>query len=446
MTTREKAKERLDYRQTEEIPAIESRKALLAWGGVGPDRGVSAAHNLETITNPPGRPPAVGAFSDFTYHGGPVVAYPQVYVSFWGALWTGDEVYKTRAQRLTRFHQDLLKSDFMNVLSQYGVGTGAGSGVFVQSSFLTDVPVTLNEQLVRNTIQSCINSKVLPEPPDPSNNILVIYLDETVSVKDLDHDLVLCESGEDAAFGYHSFFRTEAGNPCYYAVIPALTDQDVQNACRGKDGSLYISAQQEQRLTQVASHTFAELTTDPELNAWFDPKYGESGDICNGEPDVITLGANQWVVQRIYSKFDDVQTGGATYSLSQAASSRALLSPGPVARPTMIPGMQHIPSYDRLLPFPSMYVDGANEEVSMDAQELHNYVMGMFHPLRAEHIIADLPRMLRAVTSVLETEEERNTRHIVGGSALSREEQQDAAFNLSLQHADLPRMLREVAA
>jgi hypothetical protein len=54
------------------------------------------------------------------------------------------------------------------------------------------------------------------------------------------------------------------------------------------------------------------MVTDPELNAWFDSDGSENGDICNGEPGTITVGANTWTVQRMYSKSDDVASNGAT--------------------------------------------------------------------------------------------------------------------------------------
>jgi hypothetical protein len=89
------------------------------------------------------------------------------------------------------------------------------------------------------------------------------------------------------------------------------------------------SSTQEQRQTQVASHEFAEMTTDPELNAWVDPKAGENGDICNGESATITVGANTWTVQRTYSKTDDMATKGQSYCLATAAAPIAPLKPGP---------------------------------------------------------------------------------------------------------------------
>jgi hypothetical protein len=260
-----------------------------------------------------------GKYPNFSYHGGPVIPSPQVHTSFWGALWS-DAAHQARAQRLNQFHRDLLASGFMNVLSQYGVGHGAGNaGTFVGDSFINNAPTTLTDPTIQSTIQSAIEQGVVPEPGDPSNMALIIYLDENTSVNDPSDQLVLCEPKNDNAFGYHNFFPTTAGHKFYYAVIPALTDTCLQESCGQDTGcSLHLAQTQEQRQTQVASHEFAEMVTDPELNAWLDPKAGENGDICNGESETITVGANSWTVQRTYSKTDDVATGGQSYCLAIA--------------------------------------------------------------------------------------------------------------------------------
>jgi hypothetical protein len=92
---------------------------------------------------------------------------------------------------------------------------------------------------------------------------------------------------------------------------------------------LQLSHTQEQRRTQVASHEFAEMVTDPvPPTGWYDqsdPNSGEIGDICNGQSDTITVGPNTWTVQRIYSSTDDQQSGGSNYCLSQVTSPGPLL-------------------------------------------------------------------------------------------------------------------------
>ncbi len=261
-------------------------------------------------------PSAQGKYPNFVFNGGPVVSSPAVHVSFWGATWA-KAAAETSA--LTQFFTDLLNSGFMNVLSQYGVGTGAGSGRVVGSSMLANVATQLTNATVESTIQSAIDAGTIPEPTAGGPNVFIAYLDETIELSDRALGIVMCEPSGDTAFGYHDFFTTKAGNACYYAVIPALDDACLRHSCAQDSGcSLHLAQPQRQRRTQVASHEFAELTTDPELNAWYDPQNGENGDICNGQTDTITVGSNTWTVQRTYSKVDDVATNGATYCLAQA--------------------------------------------------------------------------------------------------------------------------------
>jgi len=130
--------------------------------------------------------------------------------------------------------------------------------------------------------------------------------------------IVMCEATSDDAFGFHFHFTTTAGNRLFYGVIPGLTDTCLSNSCPGNDGgcSLHLAQTREQRQTQVVSHEFSEMITNPDVEAneaWastFGPH--ENGDICNGMTGNLTVGPNTWNVQLMYSKFDDQQTDGGT--------------------------------------------------------------------------------------------------------------------------------------
>jgi hypothetical protein len=229
--------------------------------------------------------------------------------------------------RLTQFHQDLLASDFMNVLNQYGVGGGI---VLRPLFFNVGAPNILADSDIRATIQTAIDMGVLPEPTNPTNTItLMIYLEEGIVVNDHDPAGVAhCMPG-DTAFGYHQSFLTTAGNPFYYGVVAPLDDACLQAVCPDDQGcSLHLNQTQEQRQTQVASHEFAEMTTDPQLDGWSSPPMlcGEIGDICNGMSGTITVGGNTWTVQRIYSLADDINSNGAVFCRAGA--------PAPVPRCT----------------------------------------------------------------------------------------------------------------
>lgn len=293
-------------------------------GGVSPVKAPALGER-------PAAPAAAGAglHADFIYNGGAVIRSPQVFTSFWGPLWK-DATHTPRSQRLNQFVQDLLNSEYMNVLSQYGVGSGTGAaGRFVQAGFVPGTPKQLDENAIAQVIQAQIDAGALPEPPASGNNIvLIVYLDETLAVSQ--PGLRMCEPDSDDAFGFHFDLITRAGNEFYYAVIPALNDQCVQNTCPDGGCSLTLAQTQEQRLTQVTSHEFAEMCTDPKFQqGWFGPASDENGDICNGMPASITVGPNTWNVQRQYSKTDDENSGGATVCVLGAAAPMPERGDGP---------------------------------------------------------------------------------------------------------------------
>jgi len=291
--------------------------------------GVAAVREARAAAQP-GQP----AFPGFVYNGGAIITSPVVYTSFWGALWS-DAAHQATAMRLSQFIQDLLNSNFMNILSQYGVGAGSGSGSFAGSSSIANIPNQLTDADIQNIVQANINAGILTEPPSGnSSQVLMIFLDENTEVNDSNLGVVMCEPQGDTAFGYHNGFTTAAGNPFYYAVVPALDDACLQNSCGGSSGcTLLLSQTQEQRRTQVSSHEFAEMLTDPvPPTGWYDqtdPNSAEIGDICNGESDTITVGAKVWTVQTIYSSYDDQQSGGSSYCLSQVTSPEPLLPGAP---------------------------------------------------------------------------------------------------------------------
>ena len=347
--------------------------------------------------------PLAAAHPSFGYHGGPVVGFSLVYASFWGPRWQTDPGHRQLAGRLGQFLQDFLASKYMNILSQYGAGAGAGAaGSFVQSSFVSSVPTQLTDASIRSTIQSSIDAGVLPEPGSPPGIALMIFLDEQIAVSG---DPVMCEPGGDTAFGYHNFFTTRAGRQFYYAVMPGLDDACLQHSCSSDTAcSLHLAETQEQRLTQVTSHEYSELVTDPQLNAWFDGTTGaENGDICNGESGLVTVGVNSWTVQRMYSKADDVSSNGAVTCILEAPNPIPRLSPGPTGALTPAARMHLLPpgSLDRLLPLPPVLFDLETGIATLDAQELREYANRLFAPLRYEQLFSDLPAFLRQAADLL---------------------------------------------
>lgn len=373
-----------------------------AFGGVSAVMHQPAAKGLRSFFEYSIPPAAFARFPNFSYHGGPVVACPKVYTCFFGTAWQSDVAHRNRAGRLNQFLTDLIASKYMNVLSQYGAGSGAGSGGFMRSTVVSNTAIDLTDGAIQATLQNCIDGGALPDPGSPANNCYIVYLMEGVGVRD--GDIAMCEPSGDTAFGYHSHFPTKRGGRCYYAVIPSLDDTCLKRSCVN-DGhcSLHLSQTQEQRQTQVTSHEFAEMVTDPELNAWWDPQFSENGDICNGQSATITVGPNTWTVQRTYSKADDLASNGARICLAEAPSPIPRLTPGPsglaqeVAMRTLRPG-----SLSRLLPLPAARFDIESGVLTYDDQHIDDYINRLFAPLRWYDVAPNLADLLREFATAIE--------------------------------------------
>jgi hypothetical protein len=345
----------------------------------------------------------------------------------------------------------------MNVLSQYGVGGGAGlAGAYFQSHFLgitgnDDIlgdrpghpvvgrsgvgadagarkrssgavlsgsgghgytPVSAPSVLptgsdftndtITNWIQRLIDQGVIPDASDPTSLgtvVLMIFLDDTIELVDRGFlggksPIVMCEDASDTAYGYHWFFNTRSGNPMYYAVIPSLNDN-----CIRKGGSLDSSLSQEQRLTQVASHEFAEMCTDPQPFTGWNP---EIGDPCNGDSDTITVGQNIWTVQKIYSLANDDGYGEADPCVGSVPQHLPANSNGPQLLASAL--AQYRPGHlDRLLPLPPVCVSARDGSAEVNAKDMRSYVSRLTHPLRHADLPLGVPGILRQAADIIET-------------------------------------------
>jgi hypothetical protein len=363
-------------------------------GGVSPSRRAGPA---AAATGP--------QHGDFVYNGGPVITCPLIFATFWGSHWS-DAAHQAQSARLIQFLKDLVGSTWMNIMSQYGAGSGPNSGMFIHSSFVSNVPANLTDASIHTVIQNAINSGAIPEPPaSNATNVIVIFLDESTAVNDPGLGVVMCEPTSDNAFGYHYFFTTAKGNNCYYAVIPALDDTCINNTCPGGAGcSLSLAETQEQRRTQVTSHEFAEMITDPQFpTGWFGPSSDENGDICNGETATITVGPNTWNVQRIYSKTDDIATNGASFCLASAPSPIPKLAGGPAAVATMpMVSPERFGAFKGFLPLPTAHFDAAAGTASFDEDHVHKFARQFFYPLHHSNVVGNMPAALRQFADILE--------------------------------------------
>jgi hypothetical protein len=392
---------------------------LQFYGGVSPRPNAPAASGLVSLFSPPHWTLVPAAYPNFSYHGGPVISCPQIYASFWGDQWISDPGHLTRAGAITQFLGDLCNSGYMNVLSQYGCGNGAGSGFFNRASFVDSVPSILNTSGIESIIQSLVDNTVIPQRWGTTQNhlALFIYLDDLTGFSDVHK---MCVPGADF-FGFHSYFVTTGGTHFYYAVIPCLSDDCLKDTC-GPVCSLQLAETVEQRITQVTSHEFAEMLTNPEGNAWYaEDTAHENGDICNGETDTITVGSNTWTVQRQYSKTDDINSSGRTYCVTELANPLPKLSPGPSDRfRVSSKRLEELRRLTLLLPLPPITFHRAKQELWIDQSEVMTYVRRLFRPFHYSQLVPNLPEMFHAFADVLTMEEEQSqlepsSRRLVSG-------------------------------
>jgi hypothetical protein len=343
--------------------------------------------------------PVSAAHPNFKYHGGPVISCSTVYTSFWGDQWLTDPSSTARAARLAQFMKDFLASKYMNILSQYGCGNGAGgAGIFVRSGFVSSVPSSIDENAIHATIQGLINSGAVPEPGSPSSMAFMIFLADNIAVNSANLGAVMCEPSGDTAFGYHYFYKTAGGHSFYYSVIPGLTNQCLQRSCGSDAGcSLHLAQTQEQRQTQVTSHEYSEMVSDPELTAWYEPG-AENGDICNGEAATITVGPNTWTVQRMYSKYDDIQSNGAVQCVVEPPNPLPKLAGGPAAALEIADQLKIASpeSFARLLPLPTFHFDAKTGDHHVDKSEMKSYLKRLSSPLDLTDIIGEIATLVSA--------------------------------------------------
>lgn len=308
---------------------------------------------------------------DITYSGGPIVHCPLVYTSFWGPAWS-DAAHTTLAGQLNQFHQDLLVSRFMNVLTQYGL---YGGGAFVRSLVLPGISGTLTVPGYEAIIQDCINVGAIPEPQDPATsasvNVLIIYLDENTIINGGGRELNFPGAPDS---GYHDSFTTTAGHKFIYAFVSYSPDHNVS--------------------TVVASHEFAEMITDPYYNAWTpDGGYTEIGDLCEGDNATLSVSGRSWQVQTIWSDTDNA-------CISEAASPIPAIAGGPGGDARFRPP-RRLASYERLLPLPALYLDLKARKMEMKPNEVGPYARKLFSPVRTEDLFPDFPAFLRQTADVI---------------------------------------------
>jgi hypothetical protein len=265
----------------------------------GQSEGSGARRVIPHRTNPheAGAPTAgsTGVITpDITFHGGPVMGTPTVYVIWYGNWNQSNGSDTASGQQIVRdFLAGLSGSPYYVTNASYqGV-----SGKFTVGQEYTDSysqGKRLSDSRVRAVVTNAINGLHLP------NNPIGIYFVLTSS--DVSESSGFCSrycgwhtdgtiSGSDIKYAF-------VGNA--YRCLSGCAAQTVgPNGNAGVDGMI-----------SVIAHELEETNTDPDLNAWYDSSGNEDADKCawtfgshqsqasNGAYYNMTLNGRNFLVQR----------------------------------------------------------------------------------------------------------------------------------------------------
>lgn len=236
-----------------------------------------------------GVPPPAG---DMFYYGGSVFTNMNLISVMWGK-----DVPATTVAGIPDFSTAIVNSTYVDQMSQYNTkGAVAINGhkstrqVIGRGTYFGQIQIrpknkstSLSDGDVQAEIMHQIKIGVLP--PQDLNNVYMVYFPANITIT-LD-GLTSCSS-----FGAYHFATNDlklAKNNIFYSVEPA---------CNYSFNTI----------TFIASHEFAEATTDnvptpgsfPDFpQAWNDVNGFEIGDKCNGQGQ-LTAGSSHWTVTQYY--------------------------------------------------------------------------------------------------------------------------------------------------
>ena len=243
------------------------------------------------------------------YFGGKVVSNIQVVQVLWGAGSYAPEVTSTGSPSLASFYDGVLNSPYVDWLTEYntasqtiGRGTFAGQAAIVPAAanngaFITDAQIQaeLSAQIQAGTLPAPIHDA----SGGPSTYYAVFFPHgKTISLGGALSCQTFC--------AYHGTIANAGGKgEITYGVHP---DFQSGSGCELGCGAAATAFGD---LTQVASHELIETITDPEVGlapfigpplAWYDPAFGEIGDICNNQNGQVVGGDGvTYDVQREFS-------------------------------------------------------------------------------------------------------------------------------------------------
>jgi hypothetical protein len=237
------------------------------------------------IVYAPGAKPAgaAGAAASFTYGGGRLLASVRVHLIFWGTAWKAWPAPTATVGGCTDAVVTILASDYMNSLTQYGVGGGTLGSVTVVAESIggspADPPNPFSNDDVWQLVEHLRAANRIPTADIGSSaqGLYVVVMPSGVG------------SNQPGVIGEHSYYWF--GSPATNVPYAWITQSSVDS------------------FSEVFSHELVESCTDPEGTGWTSATacgvghggWCEIGDVCQG----TTARVHGVLVQRYWSNADN---------------------------------------------------------------------------------------------------------------------------------------------
>jgi len=196
------------------------------------------------------------------------------------------------------FYSAIVTGAYPTFFSQYSTTSPQqtiGAGTRGTPVVLTQTATSVTDTQIQAVLTAAFKAGQLPLPT--SNTYYPVHFPKGVSISTGSSTSCVQFCAYHGTFVYNN-------QDVYYGVLPDLSAA----GCNGGCGS---NAAVVNNLFSVSSHEFSETVTDPAVGlatvygpplSWYNPTYGEIGDICNGQQASVKLGdGNTYVVQKLWS-------------------------------------------------------------------------------------------------------------------------------------------------
>lgn len=258
--------------------------------------------------------------NQLTYHGGPLVRNPDVFLLFWGSAWTSDAAHISAKANLENLHSKLVDSEYACAWREYSVpGYDLGAGTYAGSYVIaSDPPNPVTDSQIQAKIQSEVG---LGHAPARTDDTVYVMVTPSGTPVDDGSGATGCGGSNFQFCAYHSAFHS--GGSFRYEVLPF--------PCSSGGGTCFVDAGHnvDNAFDTSASHELTELVTDPDSPAgWYSDRDGqENADICASDSCIydVTIGGDTFATNSTWSNL----AKGCMGTLSCGASPIGCTDPAP---------------------------------------------------------------------------------------------------------------------